>query len=167
MPVRHVRLRQHRLSHRQLLDRVALFLPAPASVLDQQDLRGSMEMPVGARARLEADPRHVRPLRGLYRDRAGEIGREVPTRSAGGAGALTALRILLRRPGDGRDEEKSRSERQPAADRPWTCCHDDLLYAVSLRLNTRRPREMKTTSPNSCARYPRATACPVISCNTV
>src|SRR5688500_14743541 len=61
VPMQHVRLRQHRLARGQILDRVAELLPAAAPFLDEKNLASAVEMPVGARASLEADARHVHP----------------------------------------------------------------------------------------------------------
>ena len=55
MPVQHVRLGEDRLTSRDVDNAAAKFLQATASLLDEDQLRRGMEMPVRARACLEKE----------------------------------------------------------------------------------------------------------------
>ena len=76
MPVQHVRLGEDRLTSGNVNDTAAEFLQPTAPLLDEDQLRRGMEMPVRARACLEADARHVHVLRVAHFDFAGHARRD-------------------------------------------------------------------------------------------
>src|SRR5688572_7605055 len=113
---------QHRRVERELLDRVAHLLPAALAFLDQQNLRRTVNVPVGARARLEADARHVHPGRLLHGNRAGEVVGEVPASARGRRGTLPTLSVLLalllRSGRDHREGGQCQRKRETIPERP-------------------------------------------------